>query len=382
MRILVCTTAGSGHIGPTTPLAEALQRAGHEVHWATAAPACTALERRGFRVHAAGLSVPERIARFVAIAPPVPTLPPRARRAFGFSTNFAALAGPVMLDALLPIVDALAPELIVHEVCELAAPAIATARGIPRIVVAFSGAMPQPLLAAALEPAAALWGRFGLEVPPDLGLTSTTYLHPFAPSMGQRPAGGDVRDIGPAAAAAAEAPDWLASLGRERPLVYATFGTEYPPTAPWPALMEALGRLDVDALVTIGPGGDPATLIPATRAVRGSLRVERFVPQAVVLARAAAVISHGGAGTVIGAAARGIPQVVLPLMADQFDNADALREAGVALVLEPHEVEADRIAAAITAALAGQLSPAARALQAEFAAMPNADAVVGALGLG
>jgi len=232
------------------------------------------------------------------------------------------------------------------------------------------------------NPPAALWGRFGLEVPSDLGLSSTTYLHPFAPSMGQRPAGGDVRDIGPAAAAAAEAPDWLAALGRERPLVYATFGTEYPPTAPWPALMEALGRLDVDALVTIGPGGDPPMLLPADSAVRGSLRVERFVPQAVVLARAAAVISHGGAGTVIGAAARGIPQVVLPLMADQFDNADALREAGVALVLEPHEVEADRITAAITAALAGQLSPAARALQAEFAAMPDADAVVGALGFG
>jgi UDP:flavonoid glycosyltransferase YjiC (YdhE family) len=146
--------------------------------------------------------------------------------------------------------------------------------------------------------------------------------------------------------------------------------------------MEALGRLDVDALVTIGPGAAPDMLISADSAVRGSLRVERFVPQAVVLARAAAVISHGGAGTVIGAAARGIPQVVLPLMADQFDNADALREAGVALVLEPHEVEADRITAAITAALADQLSPAARALQAEFAAMPDADAVVGALGFG
>lgn len=146
--------------------------------------------------------------------------------------------------------------------------------------------------------------------------------------------------------------------------------------------MEALGRLDGDALVTIGPGGDPDRLIPADSAVRGSLRVERFVPQAVVLERAAAVISHGGAGTVIGAAARGIPQVVPPLMADQFDNADALREAGVARVLEPHEVEADRITAALTAALTGQLSPASRVLQAEFAAMPDADAVVGTLGLG
>lgn len=88
------------------------------------------------------------------------------------------------------------------------------------------------------------------------------------------------------------------------------------------------------------------------------------------------------AGKVIGAAAHGIPQVLLPLMADQFDNADALRQAGVAIVMEPESVAADGITDAITAALAGQLSPAARALQAEFAAMPNADAVVGALGLG
>lgn len=37
---------------------------------------------------------------------------------------------------------------------------------------------------AALEPAAVIWGRFCLDVPVNLDLTSTTYLHPLPLGFG------------------------------------------------------------------------------------------------------------------------------------------------------------------------------------------------------
>ena len=114
-------------------------------------------------------------------------------------------------------------------------------------------------------------------------------------------------------------------LGADRRCVYVTSGTERAATTfPWREMFAALRGLDVDAVATIGPHVDPATL----GTVPSNVRVERFVPQAELLGRVAAVISHGGAGTVLGAAAHGRPQLVMPLFADQWENGIAVRDAG------------------------------------------------------
>jgi UDP:flavonoid glycosyltransferase YjiC (YdhE family) len=51
-----------------------------------------------------------------------------------------------------------------------------------------------------------------------------------------------------------------------------------------------------------------------------------------VLPRAAAVVHHGGIGTAAQALAAGIPQLIVPLRNDQFDNARRLERLGVARV--------------------------------------------------
>jgi UDP:flavonoid glycosyltransferase YjiC (YdhE family) len=59
-----------------------------------------------------------------------------------------------------------------------------------------------------------------------------------------------------------------------------------------------------------------------------------WLPQDTVLEGAAAVVSHGGYGTLVGALAHGLAQVVMPLFAqDQWRNARRVAElaAGVAL---------------------------------------------------
>jgi UDP:flavonoid glycosyltransferase YjiC (YdhE family) len=50
---------------------------------------------------------------------------------------------------------------------------------------------------------------------------------------------------------------------------------------------------------------------------------------------AAAVVSHGGHGTVIKALAAGLPQLVVPLGRDQPNNAARITQRGVGLQLRP-----------------------------------------------
>jgi UDP:flavonoid glycosyltransferase YjiC (YdhE family) len=89
------------------------------------------------------------------------------------------------------------------------------------------------------------------------------------------------------------------------------------------------------------------------------------------------VVHHGGTGTVLGALAAGLPQLVLPQGADQFVNADVLAETGAGAKLVGEEITADTIAV-----VAGHLldDPAAREIAgkvaAEIADMPAPAAVV------
>ena len=85
-----------------------------------------------------------------------------------------------------------------------------------------------------------------------------------------------------------------------------------------------------------------------------------------------------GSGTTLGAAAAGVPQLVLPQGADQFSNAEALVEAGVARSLVgPEAITSESVACAARALLdegTGAVGRA-RALAAEIAAMPAPDVV-------
>jgi len=384
MRVLVTTTGGTGHVLPTVPVAEAMQRAGHEVVWATAPAACATVERLGFRSLEAGVPLDRRAAMTRDLHPELMTLAPRDRRPVMFSALFAEVAGPMMAADLEAVLDDVAPDLVVHEIAELAAPAVASARGIPHVTVAFSGVLPEPVRAAAVVAAAPLWEQVGLEVPEDLGLYDDLYLHPFAPMLGQRPGHDvvvDLRPENPDGETGPELPAWLARLGDDRPLVYVTYGTEMGPLAPWAAFVEGLAAMEVDVLVTTGGSVDPAAVaVHVPPAATDRIRIERYVRQAWVVPRAAVVISHGGAGTLIAAGAAGVPQLVVPAGADQFDNADAFSGVGAALVVDDGPPDAATVSELVRRLLEEpEIVAAADRLAAEFATMPHADAAVGRL---
>jgi MGT family glycosyltransferase len=96
------------------------------------------------------------------------------------------------------------------------------------------------------------------------------------------------------------------------------------------AAIDALDGLPIRLLVTIGRAADPAELGPLPPWVH----VERWVPQAAVMPHARAMVGHGGAGTTLAALAGGVPQVVLPVFADQPINAERVAESGAGLALD------------------------------------------------
>ncbi|MDX1650659.1 MAG: glycosyltransferase, partial [Myxococcota bacterium] len=99
------------------------------------------------------------------------------------------------------------------------------------------------------------------------------------------------------------------------------------------------GALRANVLVTVGPAVDPDELGPQPRHVR----VARYVPQASVLPWCDLVVSHGGSGAVLGALTWGLPSVLVPLGADQPQNAARCADLGVAEVLHAPATTPERV---------------------------------------
>ena len=127
-------------------------------------------------------------------------------------------------------------------------------------------------------------------------------------------------------------PDWWAD--RDAPLVYVTFGTVFggmeEASASFGVVLEALAELPVRVLLTTGRAIDPAALGTLPPNVHG----ERWIPQADVLRHAAVIVCHGGSGTTLGALQAGVPLVLVPLFADQRDNAAAVAAVGAGIAVE------------------------------------------------
>jgi UDP:flavonoid glycosyltransferase YjiC (YdhE family) len=370
MRILVTSTPGMGHLNALLPLMFALQDAGHDLLVVTAAESCDRVAGYGFNVRAGGLAGNARRATLAHRMPEILALPPRRRRGHYYAGFFAEGAAPVMRVALQPVFSDFCPDIVIHETGELAGAPMAVARGIPHLTVAFSGALAEWAHDMTLAAVAPVWIAEGLPSPTMDDVLGDVYLHPFPPSFGQAPSSGVVKPMRVEAVDrdTGAPPPWLDNLGTRRPLVYVTSGTEpLGGTAPWAAMVAALGHMDVDAVATIGNHMDPSILGEVPR----NVRVERFVPQGVVLERATAVMSHAGAGSVLGASRRGIPQVLNPLGADQWENADAATDAGLAITCELDQRSDADIAAALSSVLNDpRYRDAAAKVSEEIEAMP------------
>ena len=149
-------------------------------------------------------------------------------------------------------------------------------------------------------------------------------------------------------------PELDAWLRNDEPPVYIGFGSMGGPgTQRMETLllraMEDSGRRCLIASGWAGPGMQ--TLPPSWRRVAAA-------PHALLFPRLAAVVHHGGSGTTAQALRAGVPQVLLPLILDQYHHAHRLHLAGLTPApVSMEHISAKQLKQSIEAAIAWPLAP-------------------------
>lgn len=374
MRILCSTTPMDGVFGPFVPLGRAFTERGHEVVVASGENLRSRVAESGLEFVQAGLSAWDGAKAAMADAE-VAAAPPGDRIRFP-----AAMFGLAHPAAKLPRLRELAAsrrlDLIVHPPVDLSGPLLAAELGVPSTCYGFGQPFDPDVLAAMATRVGPLWDAAGVEPDPYGGIYRGRYLDPRPPGLiggATLPAGGGRQPIRPEVPGdpGAALPPWVGRLG-ERPVVYVSLGTSplFNQAEKFRPLISDLAGEDVEIIVTVSELNDPAAL----GALPANVHVERWLALAPLLPRCAVVICHAGTGTTLAALAAGLPLVLVPQGADQFDNARACEQAGAARVLVPDQVTAAAVRDAAVAVLSSRSRErmAAQRLAAEIAAMPSA----------
>lgn len=376
MRMLFTSRPLAGHFEPLLPLAVAGAGAGHAIAFATGEPYATRAREEGYESFPAGPDERFR-AEWAPRFPGFEQLVGDAQRRFFLTEIFANLELVPRAGDLESIVDAWRPDVIVHEVAELAAPLVGSGRGIPYVDVSYGALIGSSLLRATGEAVARHWRSRGLEPHPMAGLFRHLYVDTCPPSLQDPEIASvpEVQPLRPAAAAIpdAEPPEWLVGLDGA-PVVYLTMGTVWNrDLSVFRAVIDAVRGEHLTLIVTVGDANDPADLGPQPP----NILVHRYVPQALLLSRCDAVVAHGGAGTTLGALASGVPLLLLPQGADQYANADRIVAAGAGVRILKPDISPRAIADALRELLENpSYRAAARRIQAEIQSMPLADDAV------
>lgn len=365
------------------PLAKALLQRGAQVGWATAPDALPELAAQGFDLFAVGLPTSMCRREYRRRWPEALSLEGEALSNHTFPRLFGGVVAPAMLSELGAAVDSWRPELVVNDAAALAGPLVCTRRRVPYVTHGYGLRPTAEQLSSAMQEFGSHWRTAGLQPPDDGGLCAHLYLDIVPVSLGTTPKmdRSRVQSMMPAATRmAANSPLPLslrhALQSHSRPAIYLTFGTVFNRSVALRSAVDALQRLNATIIVTVGRDGDLAGFgdLP------GNVHLYRHIEQGALLPLCDAVVSHGGAGSVLGAAAHGLPQLILPQGADHFRNALALTRAGAAVTLKPeclslHAVEES------ARSLFGipSLAIAAKRLALEIKSMPTVDAVADVL---
>ena len=354
------------------PLIRAAQEAGHEVRVTTGSDFADLLAAKRIASHVSGLTLAESYQQMPGDVL-ISKLPPEEQPIFAAQHLFGAGAVRRARD-VLDLVGDWRPDLVVHDTLELGTATAAVMTGIPHVTHGYGPTVPRSdEFAAAIGSTIAAAGL----ADPIPEVLAAPYLdicppsargpepNPWPATLPLRPSAGELDESDPVVD--------LSGLPHERS-VYMTLGTimnQNPEV--FRAVLAGGSRLPVNLLVTTGPALDPELLGP----LPASVRMAPFLPQAALLPSCAAVISHAGAGTMLGALCHGLPQLCLPQGTDQPSNTAALLPTGAALALQPDEATPDAVADALGRLLDDDtFRLAAEDVRREIEAMPSADAVL------
>ncbi len=320
-----------------------------------------------------------------AIRDRLPLVPRAEASALANRELFGRMATDAMLPGMREVMTRWSPDLVLREPCEYASAVVAREVTVRTAQVAISSARAELGSIATAAPALEAH-RGGLAHE----LVTMPYLTRF-PASFDRSGFPSTERYHTESPDPHPLPDWW--HGSDAPLVYVTFGTvlgRMPIAADVVnTVMRAVsGIVDARVLLTVGHGFDPSGIAP----LPANTRLEPWVEQADVFAQADVVLRHGGSGTVFGALAAGVPLVVVPVFADQFDNGRRVSRTGVGLTCEtgpgrhdsPRPLigddDVDRIAQAVRTVLAEpDFRRRAERTAGEMAAAPSVDEILTAL---
>jgi MGT family glycosyltransferase len=153
----------------------------------------------------------------------------------------------------------------------------------------------------------------------------------------------NLRYIGPLLDLPAWAHPWTApwSAGSVRPRVLVSLSTSFQNQAALlRRIVAALGTMDLDAVVTVGPAMEKENLqAPA------NVSIVHSAPHDTVMKQVSLVVTHGGHGTVARSLLHGVPLLVLPMGRDQGDNAARVVARGAGLRLADSATEEEIVSA-------------------------------------
>jgi UDP:flavonoid glycosyltransferase YjiC (YdhE family) len=365
MRIVFSALPAYGHVFPLIPLARALRDAGHEVVFATAEDFLPVVERAGLR----GVRVSKPLMATRTSMRGVRTMGggltqaeclDRAGRIFG-----AEVPSEFVAD-LTPILVEMGPDVVVHDQGNPGAGLAARLAGVSAFNHGFGRAFRGAFADASNGYLRAYAGRLGVQLPDQYAITLGEPTIDICPDSLQRndfmTLGRRVRLRPTAYAEPGELP------GFRRPLAYVTLGTIHGDVDVLRKVIAGLARLEMAVLVGAGPSVDPVDLGVLPK----SVQARQWVPQGRLWPYVDVTVHHGGSGEMLGAAAAGVPQLIIPGSVDQPTNARVIVQVGAGLSVAQTEVTADAVAAKVGIIISEEsFRAAAERLRAEIAQMPG-----------
>ncbi len=340
--VLVYTTPARGHLYPIMDTALVLAQRGHSVHVRTLAAEVARVESAGLRATAVSSAIEART--------PDDWKAPSPRASLERSLQMFIDRAPIEIDDLRSAMELVRPDLLLVDTNAWGAQAAAESSGIPwatwhHFPLPFPS-KDAPPFGPGLRPARGVLGKLRDRLLQPLVIGP---LQRFLPALnrvrmraGVQPLGHitelftrpllllhmtaepfeyprsdwpeNVRLVGPGLwSPPAAVPAWLSDA--TKPIVLVTCSTEFQDDGPLvDAALAAFGTDPSIQLVCTTAG-----VAPDRFRAPPSVVVERFLPHALILSRACAVVCHGGMGITQRALAAGVPPCAVPWGRDQLE---------------------------------------------------------------
>ncbi len=394
-RFLFTVGGGSGHFHPLVPLAQALEHTGHAVAFVSGPIMQQLVESSGF--HCFVLTAkPADDPEYQQFKAQLRTMPMNlATELFSYPRIFAGMACRLRTPQMIEIARQWQPDMFIREGAEYSALVAAEYLGLPHATVAFTSALRGMSIFEREVPEQLNPVRQSVGLAADLHHDSLyRYLY-----LAYTPPGFALQDAGYAGEPHANRnvpltthfvrPDLFDQSGSEslptwvdqmpaRPTVYATMGTEvnrdpqfYPSVLQ--TIIEGLRDLPINLIVTLGRGNDPAHFGPQP----SNVHIEPYIPQSLLLPRCDLMLMHGGSNSVLAALDLGLPLVIVPLIADQFFNANITEKIGLGKVVSREQLTPEAVRNAVVEVLHNPVYRSeAGKLRAELHALPGIERAV------